>query len=185
MNRTRISPEPHTTWLIVWPVVGVLIFLACASPSGQREYREIKRIPIAEEQRTAFLAYSVDKQIDIFLYSQISVEGGSDTVFRFMVSNGEMKIPTILQRIDAYKGSDPRPKAFLISVLDDIDTRCKCLEQVSGAVDLLRRNTMPIFDDDKGGIRSFKKSYQDTLEKIELRHRESDSLQSKPSRWGE
>src|SRR5256885_11664041 len=105
------------------------LLICCAQAPGQNGYDEIKKIPLSEgnERLNRFSAYPVDEQIDIYLYSQYNVEGGSDEFFRFMASDGEKKIPTILRRIDTDSSPDPRTKVGLIRVLDFIDLNCKCL----------------------------------------------------------
>jgi hypothetical protein len=62
---------------------GLALILAlvvnCANHPGRLGYLEIDKIPQTESaaRRAKFSAYSIQDQIDIFLYSQYYIEGGN------------------------------------------------------------------------------------------------------------
>ena len=115
------------------------------------------------------MAYPINEQIDIYLYSQYGVEGGSDEIFRFIASDGEKKIPAILKRIDSDNGADPRTRFGLINVLDFIDQNCQCLANNEDAMMILSRNEMLIVSKDSEGFRGYKELYHQILVRIESR----------------
>lgn len=178
-ERRRITGEDNmirgSSLIFVFLLFNALSVCQTQHP-GERGYNEISKIAQSEagERLRRFSAYPVDQQIDIYLYSQYSVEGGSDEFFRFLAKDGESKIPAILKRMDADADRDPRAKIGLIRVLDFIDQGCLCLAKIDSSFDVLERVEMKINATDGQGFKGFKELYDQIFETIKRRDRTTE-----------
>lgn len=92
---------------------------------GGREYRELRNTQSNDNTQLIrrFENYPVDKQIDIFLYSD-------DPRFApILVSEGEIVIPGIVGRIETE--NHVWNKVRLIDVLREINKQCRCINSAS------------------------------------------------------
>jgi hypothetical protein len=141
--------------------------LCCAQQAGRDGYLTVKAAPSFEDRLACFSQYAIEDQMNIYLYSQYNIEGGSDEFLRFMVNQGETKIPAIVARIDSDQDRDLRSKVGLIQVLDYIDQGCKCL--TGDEVAVLERNQSAVTDSDSPGTASIKRLYVKFLDRIRSR----------------
>lgn len=122
-------------------VLGSLSFsgcnFQCRNQPGGREYRELSKLYSDGnlEPRRRFSSYSIDQQIDIYLYSRKCAD---DTrIEPLLIADGERKIDSILRRT----GEEPHlpSKGYLVSVLIRVNTFCRCISRDSNAVQALER----------------------------------------------
>ncbi len=159
----------------------ITVFLvSCADRPGGKEYREITKIPIANEDevKAKFTSYPIEKQLDIYLFSQCCVEGNSYPLMWLLTNDGEEKnmIPHIVKRID--ESNDPTGKNNLINTIDKanlmdplelIDIKCKCIADSPGVIDILTKNERLIDEQESDGIKGFKRIYSERLQRIKNR----------------
>ena len=111
--------------LVVWfhGLFGVACF--AQQDPGEVEYREICLIPESDgaARSVKFNSYPVDKQIDIYLYSQVAFEGGKGDFLRYIIKNGDKKVLGIFSRIRTEKRALFR--LLLIIAIDRIDSETK------------------------------------------------------------
>ncbi|PYT00900.1 MAG: hypothetical protein DMF63_04325 [Acidobacteria bacterium] len=141
----------------------VVFASGCRCQPGERDYRELERLPASERSR-AFSSYSTDRQIDVYLFSENYVEGGVDTYFRYLADNVEGNKAEIAQRIQ--KTSSFKFKTDLIRLLDFADQRCGCVSADAELMAVLRANEKPVESDDREAVRGSKNLYSRCLERI-------------------
>lgn len=104
---------------------------------GAIEYNEIAKIHGASNTASInkLSSYPIEKQIEIYLYGNCCVEGGTwiDPLF---TKDGAKKIPFIIKRISVFP-DDIRNKVALIEALNDINNDCKCLKNNSEYIQIL------------------------------------------------
>lgn len=135
---------------------------------GQREFDDLQKIQDVDERLNAFSSYPVDRQIDIYLFSQkipAFLEG--ETYLRFMAHQGDQKVLEIARRIDSEE--DLTFKRDLIGVLDVIDMKCECVHNNREVMKILAQNDLDVTDTDPPDVISFKGSYRITLDRIKSR----------------
>ena len=83
-------------------IVVVLLTISCNAQQA-RDYNAIGRIPREnrQERLALFSSYSVDRQIDLYLFAQNFVEGTNEDYMDLLAHDGEMKVSAIADRIDA------------------------------------------------------------------------------------
>lgn len=149
----------------------VLLISVCALSTcgqrGQREFVDLQKIPDENERLRVFSSYPVNRQIDIYLFSQMPKSRAVDTYFRFMAHQGDGKVLPIAKRIDSEK--EASFKTDLIRVLDLIDEDCACVRNNSEIMELLAKNSVDVVETDPPHVRGFKDLYASTLERIESR----------------
>ncbi|MBK8148856.1 MAG: hypothetical protein IPK58_11770 [Acidobacteria bacterium] len=123
--------------LVVWfhGLFGVACF--AQQDPGEVEYREICLIPESDgaARSVKFNSYPVDKQIDIYLYSQVAFEGGKGDFLRYIIKNGNKKVLAIFSRIRTEKRALFR--LLLIIAIDRIDSETKVLSKQAELLDEL------------------------------------------------
>lgn len=107
------------------------MFSACVIFSrfqpGGKEYEKVKESNSTNEAREQFNSYPVDKQIDIYLFGLKYVEPDDNSSQKFLLVDGDRKLPTIIQRIrDADEEFD---KAYLMEVVSLINRDCNCVSE--------------------------------------------------------
>jgi hypothetical protein len=143
-----------------------LLLTGCMQGPGRKEYVEITRIPLSDEGRILekFSAYPVEKQIDIYIFSQCCVEGNIYPFDRYLAVNGEMKLPGIIRRIDSDENFSD--KVYLLDVVETIDTKCHCVNGKPDFIDILQKNERPIDEHDSSGTVTAKELYRQKLLRI-------------------
>lgn len=141
-----------------------------AQKPGQKGYLEVAAIPFSnsEERIKKFSEYSIEEQIDIYIYSQNTGDTKRLHFIIYLASDGEKKIPAILKRIDADPVEDPITKFYLICVLEAIDNKCQCLK--NSDLEILSRNEMRANETDVEAFRGYKELYSKVLKEIKARH---------------
>lgn len=138
----------------------------CEYRKGVKEYREFVDAPFVgiEEGSQRFSTYSIDQQIDIYLYARGCPD--NPQIDKFLVKNGEKKIPIIVERI---KSEDRlSDKRNLISILIDINQKCKCIDRDSSTIRSLQEVKRKIENDSSiPSDNIYKKSYSDWLKILE------------------
>jgi len=95
--------------------------------AGRVEYEKLKEARSTEEARKQFNSYSVKTQIDIYLFGLKHIEPDDSSSKKFLVDDGEKKIPTIILRIrDTDEEFD---KAYLMEVVSLINKDCRCVTE--------------------------------------------------------
>lgn len=104
-------------------VVSLVLLPGCVAEPGATEYREITKNSgegnslIVER----FDSYAIDKQIDVFLYSE-------DPRFEAILArNGKSKIQPVVSRIEEKKTTYYQ-KWRLVRVLHRIQNECRCVK---------------------------------------------------------
>ena len=124
--------------LVVWfqGLFGFACFGGQQDP-GEVEYREICLIPESDgaARSVKYNSYPVDNQIDIFLYAQSAFEGGDGPTLRYIIKNGDKKVPAIFSRIRTEKRALFR--LLLIIAIDRIDSETKVLSKQAELLDEL------------------------------------------------
>jgi hypothetical protein len=144
------------------------LFLAqsgCAQKPGETSFHSVSE---SDRPSQVFSRLSVEEQINTYIYSQYEVEGGRDSFLRYMVSDGEAKLPALLQRIQISSDRDPRDRVALLTAVDLIDQECKCLQE--SELQLLEHSELEPGDSDNNGVREFKLLYIRLLRDIKARH---------------
>src|SRR4051794_16140524 len=93
--------------------------------AGGAEYEKLRESKSTEEARERFNSYPIRTQIDIYLYGLKYIEPDDNSTQKFLVDDGEKKIPTIIQRIE--NSSEEFDKAYLMEVISLINKDCNCL----------------------------------------------------------
>jgi hypothetical protein len=100
--------------------------------TGGREYDELKEAKSTGEAREQFDRYPVEKQIDIYLFGLKYVEPDDSSAKKFLVNDGERRIPTIIQRVQ--DTDEEFDKAYLMEVISLIDKDCNCVSEDQKAI---------------------------------------------------
>jgi hypothetical protein len=158
-------------WLVV---ILLLLPVACRFQPGEREFREVENtIPATLEAKLEkFSDYDVERQIDMYIFSQNQVHGFTDQDLRFLADHGDTKKDAIARRIDSIDRS--KFKADLIRVLDTVDQSCRCVRKDGVVMELLGRNEMAIEKADPEDVRVSKELYAKVLSQIRSRESEKD-----------
>lgn len=148
-------------------ILTMIIFLvSCEVRPGRKEYIEISKIPISNENEVLakFSTYPVEKQIDIYLFSQCCVEGNSYPFLWYLATDGKNIIPYIVKRI--VESNNPQDKANLMEVLDLIEMKCKCVAENADVLDILTRNEMQLVEENSDHMNGFRELYTEQLQRI-------------------
>lgn len=134
----------------------------CWKKPGAREYKALTKIdePSNVQLIRSFADYSIDKQIDIFLYAK---DCPNDPRFEPILSRGGVKIvPTIVGRIETEE--KVWDKGHLVSVLTRINAECKCISSDSDVVKRLEAVARAL-DEDKNIPEdyTYKRMYKDEV----------------------
>jgi hypothetical protein len=138
-----------------------LLILGCQKNLIQDAYLNIESFPEIERQ-SKFSSYSVEEQIDIFLFAQIK-GGKSDTYTRYLADNGQTKISAIVDAIG--KNNDSLKKVDLIRSLELINMHCNCIKNDKKVISLLEKNKLQ-FKDDTDSDKTLREVYAEYLERI-------------------
>ena len=146
-----------------------LMTLSCSAQPGRDDYLAIGRIP-KENQRerlATFSSFSVDRQIDLYLFAQNFVEGSNEDYLRYLANEGDSKLEKIVGRID----TSPRFafKTDLIRVLDLIDLNCECVRNDANIFEVLTRNLDDVPKTDATDARMSLQLYRTVLDRIKTR----------------
>jgi hypothetical protein len=145
-------------------VIFVLTILSCKSKPGAKEYHEMGDIPKDNENLAVeqFSKYSVETQIDVYLFSLCCVEGSNHGYIRLLANNGETKIPQIVQGLD--RADDLRVKYYLIDALYLIDYHCSsCVRENKEVLNILLKNKRRVYQTDDDITKNYKELYNDVL----------------------
>jgi hypothetical protein len=141
----------------------IFLVISCQSQQlGRKEYLKIKEIPTVntEERAKVFLSYSIEKQIDIYLFATGYVEG-SDTVFaEYLKIDGEEKIVPILQRLS--KDDDIQDKTNLLRINKD----CKCVAKNESFMGEIKKNIVIVNENTPKSDKMWANVYNLFLEEI-------------------
>jgi hypothetical protein len=113
-----------------WPFIAIsTVLCSCVLfprfHPGRAEYEKLRESNSTEEARERFNSYPIRTQIDIYLYGLKYIEPDDNSTQKFLVDDGEKKIPTIIQRIE--NSSEEFDKAYLMEVISLINKDCNCL----------------------------------------------------------
>ena len=155
--------------LVAYLALAVMTLSCLAQQPGRDEYIEIGRISKENQQErlAKFSSYSVDRQIDVYLFAQTFVEGSNEDYGRYLAHNGAAKKREIALRIDSTDRMSF--KTDLISVLYLIDLNCECVSNDTEIMDLLAKNELDILETDSLDVRISKGTYRKYLKRIKSR----------------
>lgn len=134
-------------------VIIVIFISSCTTSPGQKEYLELDRVSTSDhnKRQTAFSAYPVEKQIDIYLYAWYGPKGGGMNALFYLINDGESKVPQILKRLD--QTTEPNHKAALLNALLEIERNCHCVANNPQIIEILEKSEIKKrFEGDQGFI---------------------------------
>jgi len=136
----------------------------CSYETGAKEYKEFVETPSnnLDEMYQQFSRYSVEQQIDIYLYARNCPD--NPQIQKFLVKDGENKIPAIVERI---KKERIRDKYFLMTILLDINRNCGCIKKDSEIIKTLESIKQEIgADKDISSNDIYTQGYSDSLKTL-------------------
>jgi hypothetical protein len=133
---------------------------------GEVEYREICSIPESDgaARSVKFNSYPVDKQIDIYLYSQFAFEGGNGSFLGYIARNGDGKVHAIFSRIRSEKRALFR--LGLIIAIDMIDRETKVFSKRAELLEELMALQIPSVEGADEVDRSIDMDFESIRKKI-------------------
>jgi len=147
--------------------ITVLGLIACILRPGHAGFVEVEKA-LPQDKSHVFNSFTVDEQLDIYLYAQLGpIEGGDPEYVQYLAVNGESKIHAVGNRIDLEK--DFHTKLMLVRALDIIDGRCLCVGKNLDVLDTIRRNRLEKSSADPEDQLILKDLYAKYLDDIELR----------------
>lgn len=131
----------------------------CDYKIGKNEYYQFVEIQSdnLDELYQQFSYYSVEQQIDIYLYAQRCPD--NPQIQKFLMNNGENKVPAIVERISKESVEN---KYHLMRVLIAINWECNCIKKDSEVIKRLE-SVQPQMSSDNDNIRynTYTKGYRD------------------------
>lgn len=143
---------------------------------GASEYREISRSN-RTERKARFNSYSIEKQIDIYLFAMCCVEPSDVEFESYLIVDGESKLPHLTERIKLLK--DSRDKGNLIGAIYEIDRDCNCVANNPNIMRVLKENESQRTPNDDEGDKGWKKQYSWYL--FELQRKSDPKIQNAPN----
>lgn len=145
---------------------------ACQDTPGKKEFLQIEQIPDQKdnERTLKFSSYPVDRQIDIFLVSEISLAGKRDTYLRYLAKDGSSKVMSIAERLSVEQRASFRTS--LIKALDLIDMECNCVHNDAVIMSIIETNNVVVVDPDKPDDRMSKQTYEQYAQRLKSRLRQ-------------
>lgn len=143
---------------------------------GASEYRAISRSNRAE-RKAMFNSYSIEKQIDIYLFAMCCVEPSDVEFETYLIVDGESKLPHLTERIKLLK--DSRDKGNLIGAIYEIEKDCNCVANNPSIMRILKENESQPTPNDNEGDKGWKKQYSWYL--FELQQKNDPKIQNVPN----
>lgn len=148
----------------------ILLFTSCTECSfkeGKAEYNELYQIPLVNkgERIQKLQSYSIEKQIDIFLFAAECKRDPS--IMGIFVELGDSKIPQIVDRIRNSKTDEDR--YYLIQALSDINWRCHCIDKnaIEGLLETVKRDSNTVNANNNFLRDSYKKYLENIVNQTE------------------
>lgn len=109
--------------------------IQCEYMTGAEDYNEFIKAPDKDkaEAQQRFSSFSIEKQIDIFLYARRCPD--NPNIGPFLYADGERKIPNIVRKIQTTE--KVINKADLVGVLSNINAECRCVTSESEIIKTL------------------------------------------------
>lgn len=160
---------------LVVAFIAFLFLSSCTHSIGRKGYDEINSIPKTdiEAVKSKFLQYSIEEQIDIYLYSKCCVEGNKYGLARFLIIEAESKIPYIVEKLNSTENIID--KTNLIRALKDINLACGCIANDKNIIKILEENYRKIQTHKDTSLQSFEHLYNKHLEAIKNKKTRNNS----------
>lgn len=173
-NRKRLQMNNNFSILIL--AVTLLVSTSCYSekPRGYDEYMAMEAIPYSDAaaRRRKFDSFEIDKQLDLYLFTQRGVEGSKVHVAEYIEEDGERYVDDITRRIEA--SSNEGDKFYLLGALVDIERRCRCVANNPTVMQRLREARTTI-DESHGEVdRLHINAYSERLERLSNQKEDGD-----------
>jgi len=156
--------------VLTFIVLIILFFLnGCTLQPGQKEFIELRKIPHknTQEIENKLSQHPIEKQIDIYLFSECCVRGNSYDLMRYLAVNGKANIPHLVKRINTSEHAID--KTNLMLAVKFIDLNCECVTADLKTMQILEKNVMKANDDDIEGIKIYKTLYKTSLNDLKDR----------------
>ena len=144
----------------------VFLISSCTRYQGRAGYNGLQNVSIQDSEavKQKFLSYSIDEQINTYIFQRCCVEGSRYDLIRYLLVDAERKIPFLVQKLDV--SEDPGDKFMLMGAINDLERLCQCNLLKPEHIAVLEKNRSKVRPD----VVDYKYYFDNYLKQIKKRH---------------